>query len=172
MKTYSFLAMTALIAACGEPAPVTSEFDVEAKQAPVSRDDTVVDVLITDAIIRPPLGGKAITAGYFTIMSPKDDAIVAVRSSVSETVELHTHEKEGDLMRMRRVESVPVAANREVFFKPKGLHLMMFGVSPLEIGQEVAVSLEFASGKSVEHTFIVQTPEITPATGEEGGHQH
>ena len=65
------------------------------------------------------------------------------------------------VMLMRQVDDVPLAAGKLVSFQPKGLHLMMFGVSQLETGDVINVTLEFASGAQKTVPFVVETPSVT-----------
>lgn len=50
-----------------------------------------------------------------------------------------------------------IEAGRSITMEPNGLHLMCLGTdSPLVEGDRVSVSLEFASGVSIEGTVVVE----------------
>ena len=109
--------------------------------------------------IRLPSGGRDVTAGYFDIISAEEDAIVSVSSPGAETVEMHTHTEVDGVMSMRKIDEVALPAGEEVMFVPKGLHLMMFGVSELAEGEKIEVTLKMASGAEQTAVFEVVTAE-------------
>lgn len=99
------------------------------------------------------LGSVKTGAIYLTLHneSKHDEELIAASTPVAERVELHDHKMDGDIMRMERQDSVAVPAGESVTFKPGGLHIMLFGVSkPIHEGDEVPVTLNFASGAKVE----------------------
>jgi periplasmic copper chaperone A len=71
---------------------------------------------------------------------------------------------ENDMMKMRKVESFPVSAEAPLVLERGGNHLMLFGVKPLQLGDQVDLLLTFTdeSGESVE---IVTKAEIVPPAG-------
>ena len=77
-------------------------------------------------------------AAYFRVENRggEPDRIVFARTDIAETVELHTHEMDGGMMKMRQVESVEIPAGGEVLFKPHGLHVMLFGLKQPLVGGE------------------------------------
>ncbi|CAA7622762.1 copper chaperone PCu(A)C [Magnetospirillum sp. UT-4] len=83
---------------------------------------------------------------YFTLINrgAVPDRLMAATSPVAETVELHTHIEEGDVLKMRPVEAVEVPADGRVTFQPSGLHVMLIGLrKALKEGQSVPVVLIF-----------------------------
>jgi copper(I)-binding protein len=101
---------------------------------------------IRDAEFRPPLGSSEVGAGYFTITSARADRIVAISSSVADAVEIHSSVTDGDMMSMRRLESVPLPAGKLVKFAPGGLHLMVFSPRLDEARAELPITIELESG--------------------------
>ena len=92
-------------------------------------------------------------AGFLTIRNPnaEADTLLGAEADVSKTVELHTHIKDGEVMRMRQVESIAVPANGVAELKPGADHVMFINLhQPLAEGQTVPVTLVFAkAGKKV-----------------------
>lgn len=130
--------------------------------ADVPLDAMVVDgVTIYGAIIRPPLGGKDVTAGYMTISSDVDDKIIGAETDAADVVELHTHEQVDGVMRMRKVDAVELHAKETVKFAPKGKHLMLFGIKDVAEGDKVMVSLKLESGKTLDVAFLIAVPEVS-----------
>ena len=72
------------------------------------------------------------------------DRLVAASADVSERVELHTHIRDGDIMRMRRVEAIDVPAEGATHLEPGGLHVMFMGLhAPLKEGETFPLTLRF-----------------------------
>ncbi len=131
----------------------------------------VADVTVSDPTIRAPLGGRNVTAAYMTLVSDTDDQLIAARSPLAKSIELHTHEADGDIMRMRQVDVIDLPAGEPVVFAPRGLHLMVFGapVSLVE-GDTFPIELEFASGETLAIEAHVKNT-VPPATTM-SGHNH
>lgn len=101
-------------------------------------------------------------AAYFRVENRGDesDRIVSARTDVAESVEIHTHEMNGGMMKMRRVESVEVPAGGEARFKPHGLHLMLFGLKePLEDGASYALTVVFEKAGELDVSVDVKRTE-------------
>jgi copper(I)-binding protein len=85
-------------------------------------------------------------------------------------VEIHTHMRDGDVMRMRPVSGIDLPAGQAVTLQPGGLHLMLIGLgSALERGQRVPVTLVLERAGEVEVTLVV---EAAGARGPSGAHGH
>ncbi len=74
-------------------------------------------------------------------------SIVSASSPASGKVELHTHVKEGDVMKMRQVDQISIPASGTVELKPGGLHIMLFDLQQDFIeGKSIEVTINFANG--------------------------
>lgn len=102
-------------------------------------------LVISEAVVRTPLGGQTMTAGYFQITnySDTDDALIGVQSPISERIEIHQTENIDGKMRMRKQVSIDLKAGETVHFKPGGLHLMMFDVKTAQDQTDAALTLKF-----------------------------
>ena len=86
------------------------------------------------------------------------DRVIGVSADVSETAELHTHIRDGDVMKMRRVDAIDVPAGETVRLKPGGLHVMFMGLSaPLKEGETFPLTLTFE--KAGDMTVEVEVRE-------------
>lgn len=107
---------------------------------------------VENAVVHPPLPGRDIAMGTMAIsnMTARDDVLVSVTSPISDRVEMHTHIKDGNVMKMRRLEQVVVPAGEITVFKRGGYHLMMFGAQLPEGSKSVPLTLTFQSGDRLE----------------------
>jgi len=131
--------------------------------APVSEPVAAGAIAIEGAWARPsrpmPQGEGEVSAAYMTIRNNAGEAeerLLGVRLDGRQgTVEMHRSQQIEGVMRMRRVDAVPVPAGGTVRLEPGGYHLMLYGLSePLEPGEELALVLEFERQGSVP----VRTP--------------
>ena len=83
--------------------------------------------------------------------SNTDDAIVGVSSDVADAVEIHLSAMDANgVMKMSQQESIPLAADEEVVFKPGGYHVMMVNLKQdLKPGDEIVVTLHFQTHKDI-----------------------
>ena len=83
--------------------------------------------------------------------SNQDRALVEAHSDVSKVVELHTHKKEGGMMRMRRVDQIDIKAGSKTELKPGGLHVMFIDLKhQLKKGDKVDLELVFDDGNTIK----------------------
>lgn len=101
-------------------------------------------------------GGQG--AGYLTIRNAGPaDRLLSASTPAATRIELHTHLRDGDVMRMRPVEDIPVPANGSVTLQPSGLHLMLIGLTrPFAVGESVPVTLRFERAGEVVVNLPVQ----------------
>ena len=110
---------------------------------------TMEGLTVKDGWARASTPGAKNGAAYVTIMNHgmKSDALISVVSDVSAKVELHSHKKDGGVMRMRRILSVPVPAHSVAELKPGGDHIMLIGLKrQLKVGDCIILTLRFQSG--------------------------
>lgn len=112
-----------------------------ARQAPI---------VIHDAWARETPGDTRVSAAYFVIENrgDADDALIGASTPVAGTVELHTVERQGDVMRMRQVFAIQAPAGEQAVLQQGGLHVMLMELQgPLEAGDIIPLTLTFdASG--------------------------
>lgn len=104
-------------------------------------------IQVSDAYVRATPPGRAVTAAFFDAHnSGKSDCLlVAAKTDIARATELHTHIHKDGVMRMRRLPEVELPAGKGVSFKPGGLHIMLFDVRPLEVDENVSITLQFAN---------------------------
>lgn len=86
-----------------------------------------------------------------------DHAIVKVSGSVAQAVEMHGHQNDNGMMRMRPVEKITIPAGGHTMLQPGGLHVMLIGLNQtLEVGNTVHIKITFEDGSHKMITAPVQ----------------
>ena len=120
---------------------------------------------VEDAWARPTVSGQAGGGGFLKISSPTADRLVAATAPVSKTVELHTMQMDGNVMRMRQVPAIDIPAGQTVELKPGGLHVMFIGLTQtLKDGATFPLKLRFEKAGEVEVEVKVRTQAQEPAS--------
>lgn len=99
----------------------------------------------------PP--GSKIGVGFMQLKNAgaAPERVVGVSSPVAGRVEMHVTMREGDVMKMRQVESFEIPAGGTFELKPGGAHLMLMDLSrPLKQGERVPLTLKLESGAEVK----------------------
>ncbi len=107
----------------------------------------------------PPMASMPMAAGFGQVHNAcaAPVAVTAARGARFAEVSLHESTVVDGVNRMREVERLPVAAGKEVAFKPGGLHLMLMGIKqPLQDGQRVALTLVLEDGREVPAELVVK----------------
>ena len=120
------------------------------------------DIAVDEPFARASAGGSTVGAAFMTLKNSGTmaDALVAVASPVAARAELHSHVKDGDITRMRKVDEIDVPAGGSVSLQPGGLHVMLIDLrQPLKQGEEVPLTLTFSKAG----TMTIQVPVKSPA---------
>lgn len=109
---------------------------------------------------RATAAGQPTGGGYMSFVNAGPaDKLVAISADVSTSVEMHTMTMEGDVMRMRQVDAIELAAGQTVELKPGGYHVMFVGLkAPLKAGDKFPAKLKFEKAGEVDVTFNVEAP--------------
>ena len=107
--------------------------------------------------VRTTVAQQTTTAAYLTITSARGGKLVSASSPVAASVDVHEMKMDGDMMRMRAVDAVPLPAGQPVEFKPNGLHVMLTGLkAPLKAGDVVPIRLVVEDAKGKRETVDVK----------------
>jgi copper(I)-binding protein len=142
-----------------------------------------VQVQVQDAWARATIGAQSATGAFMKLTAPQSTRLVEVRSSAAGIVEVHEMKLEGDVMRMRAVDALPLAAGQTVELKPGGYHVMLMDLKgPVKAGDAVPLTLVFEGADGKRFTQDVKaaaralgvTPPAPAAGGASGhgGHKH
>jgi copper(I)-binding protein len=113
-------------------------------------------------------GGVKIGGAYLEIKAAagKSDRLVAARSPVAGSAEIHSHTMEGGIARMRRVDGIAVAGGKSLVLAPGGYHIMLTDLKqPLKEGDLLKLTLVFEKAGEIE---VEATVEPVGAMGPHG----
>lgn len=108
---------------------------------------------ISNPKIRALIPGQDTTAGYFDITNSGTTAVtlVGATSPHARSIEIHTIIRDGDMVRMRRLDAVTIEPGATEVFATGGTHLMLFGVDRLAAVNRI--DLITAGGKRISGRF-------------------
>jgi len=114
-------------------------------------------VTVTDPWVRTTVAQQTTTAAYMTITSLKGGKLVDASSPVATSAEVHEMKMDGDMMKMRAVDALPLPMGKAVELKPNGFHMMLMGLkAPLKAGDVVPIKLVFEDAKGQRRTVDVK----------------
>ncbi|MFP8833009.1 copper chaperone PCu(A)C [Hydrogenophaga sp. XSHU_21] len=136
-------------------------------------------VQVQDAWARATVASQSATGAFMKLTAPENTRLVEASSPVAGIVEIHEMRMEGDVMRMRAVTALPLAAGQTVELKPGGYHVMLMDLKgPLKAGDTVPLSLVFEGANGQRRTQEVKAvaramgAAAAPAGAGHGGHKH
>ena len=94
------------------------------------------------------------------------DRLTGATTAAAARADLHVTEEQGGVVRMRRLESLAIAAGGEFAFAPGGAHIMLTGLTaPLREGEHFMLTLQFDTADPV----TIEVPVRSIAAGADGG---
>lgn len=124
--------------------------------------DETADIVASRPWARATPPGAGAGGGYVTLTNrgDRDDRLVGARTPITERVEIHAMEMDGDIMRMVHLpEGIELPAGETVNLAPGGLHLMFMELtSPIAEGAPLPVTLDFQHAESLELHLRVVPP--------------
>ncbi|MHA6287838.1 copper chaperone PCu(A)C [Maricaulis sp. CAU 1757] len=117
-------------------------------------------LVIDTAWMQPHPGGRDVTSAYVTarLERGEPDRLLAAEIEGASEVSLHGHEMDAQgMMSMRAIGPVDIDKGTPLNFAPGGQHLMVFGLAPVEVGDQVSGWLIFERAGRVPVTFEVRT---------------
>ena len=132
---------------------------------------------------RASVAGQQATGAFVRLTAKEPLRLVGVETPVAAVAEVHEMKMEGDVMRMRAIDSLDLPQGVAVELKPGGYHIMLQQLkSPLLKDTQVPITLVFKDGKDATSRLHMQVPvqAMAPKGGAaapadhagHGGHQH
>jgi copper(I)-binding protein len=114
-------------------------------------------VTVADPWVRTTVAQQTTTAAYMTITSLKGGKLVDASSPVAASAQVHEMKMDGDMMKMRSVDTLPLPMGKPVELKPGGYHMMLMGLkAPLKAGDVVPIKLVIEDAKGQRKTVDVK----------------
>ena len=112
------------------------------------------EVIVKDAWVRATVPQQMATGAFFQIQSSTDARVVSVQSLAAGVAEIHEMKMENNLMKMRALEHLDLAAGKLVELKPGGYHLMLMDLKQqIKAGDIVPLTL-VVEGKDKKRDII------------------
>lgn len=123
-------------------------------------------IAVENAQVRlmPPAAPNS--AAFLTIINTatRPVRVTGVSSEVAASVELHDHIRDGEILRMRRIDGIDIPPGDRVALAPGGKHVMLIGLrQPLKADSTIDFRLEFADGSSTAFSAPVTPIRATAA---------
>lgn len=137
-----------------------------------AHDARIGDIEIDHPWARATVTGQPSGGGYVKLTNKgQDDKLLAIRSDVSGSVELHTMQMDKDIMRMRQVDGVALPAGKTVEFSPGGYHIMFMKLkAPFKEGGSFPATLVFEKAGEVKVDFKIEP--MNYGSGSASHHMH
>jgi len=146
----AFLFASLFSSAFAQPAPVTAE----------------------GAWARASVPGQKASGAFMRLTAKEPLSLVAVASPAAGVAEVHEMKMDGNVMRMRAIAALDLAAGKPFELKPGGHHLMLMDLkAPLEAGRKVPVTLTFRTARGETRKLELEVPVLAKAP-EAAAHPH
>lgn len=107
-------------------------------------------VRLSDAWARASVLASRPVASYLTIESAVEDRLLGVTTPVAGHVMIHAVEKDGDVSRMKHIETLEVPTGERITLAPGGMHLMLMGLQDkLSEGTTFPMTLSFENAGEI-----------------------
>lgn len=120
---------------------------------------------------RASVQGQQATGAFVQLTAKEPLRLVGMETPAAAAGEIHEMQMDGDVMRMRQIDSLELPQGQMVALKPGSYHLMFQQLkAPLQEGSEVPVTLVFEDAKGATSRLHLQVPvrRMAPAAGAAG----
>jgi periplasmic copper chaperone A len=109
----------------------------------------------------PP--NASVGAAYMRVETQAADTLLGASTPIAASVEVHETSSDGDMVRMRKLESVPVTPADPATFEPGGRHFMLIGLTaPLQASSHIPLTLRFQNAGEIRVDVEIVTPNASP----------
>ncbi len=133
-------------------------------------------VEVSDVWVRATVPQQRATGVFMNLTAKQDARLVAAESPAADVVEVHEMKMEGEVMKMRAIDALPLPAGQAVALKPGGYHVMLIDLkAQIKEGDVVPVTLVIENAAGQQERIELQAPArplATPAGGGAMQHRH
>tara|TARA_B100000900_G_C20573296_1_gene714239 strand:+ start:964 stop:1425 length:462 start_codon:yes stop_codon:yes gene_type:complete len=129
----------------------------------LSNDSASAKVVFHGGYAFETFKGQKVAAAYVSIFnqSDKDLVIKSITSTICEVAEIHDTVLEGEIMRMKKVESLNIPARSEFYFQPGSTHIMLMGLNQeLKDGTNFKLNFEFKNKQNLNVEIMVLNKKL------------
>jgi len=146
---------------------------VVASFAMLASGAALAQVDVSNAWVRGTVPTQTASGAFMVLHAREDARLVGVSSPVA-VAELHEMKMEGNVMRMRQVQSLDLPKMQNVELKPGGYHVMLTDLkSQLKKGDTVPITLKIEQGGKVfEQKVNAEVRDVTASAAGQGEHKH
>jgi hypothetical protein len=138
--------------------------------APAAFAQGTTPVAVDGAWARASVAGQKSSGAFMKLTAKSATRLVGVSTPVAGIAEVHEMKMEGDIMRMRAVPGIDLAAGQTLELKPGGYHVMLLDLkTPLQKDSVVPLTLTFRDSKGVETRQELKVPVALTAPGAVAG---
>ena len=113
-------------------------------------------VVVDKPWVRTTVAQQTTSGAFMTITSKQGGKLVSASSPIATSVEVHEMKMDGDMMRMRPVDALPLPAGKPVELKAGAFHMMLMGLkAPVKAGDVVPIKLVVEDAKGQRETIDV-----------------
>lgn len=130
---------------------------------------------VEHAWARATVPGQQSSGAFMVLTASEDSALVSANSPVTGVTEVHEMKMDGDVMKMRAIDELPLPAGEAVELAPSGYHIMLMDLKQtLEEGSEIPLTLQVrgADGKTTDVALQVPVRPLQSGAGHDHDHDH
>lgn len=102
-------------------------------------------------------------AVFTNMTASNDDTLISVSGDIAEKIEIHDMGMEDGMMRMRKLDALPLPAGETVALDPTGKHIMLIGLKEqLKEGEDFSLTLHFENAGEKAITVSIVAPGQQP----------
>ena len=121
-------------------------------------------VAVQNAWARSTVTGQETTGAYMTLTAREPLTLLGAQTTAAGIVEIHEMKMEGDVMKMRAADTLPLAAGKPLQLAPGGYHFMLMDLkAPFKPGSSIAMTLRFRDAQGAERKQQVSVPVTSAA---------
>ncbi|SHI25511.1 copper chaperone PCu(A)C [Pollutimonas bauzanensis] len=129
-------------------------------------------VTVEEPWVRATVEQQNATGAFMRLSSKADTTLVQADSPVAKHVEIHEMAMENDVMKMRQISGISLAAGQQVELKPGSYHIMLIDLNQqVREGDHIPLALTFEGADGKRETINIEAP-ARPLASNSTGHGH
>lgn len=137
-------------------------------------------VKVEEPWVRGTVASQNATGAFMRLTADKPARLVSASSPVAGVVEIHEMAMDNNVMKMRQIPGLDLAAGKAVELKPGGYHVMLMDLKqPMKAGETVPITLVFEDATKKRFNQEIKASVKPLGSGnaaamkhDHSGHQH